>query len=68
MRDRTHWAGCLAGIATDANLGVDQVLLYEFGGGGHSFVSCVLSVGFWFGCLIVGFLVCLFAEPAAGRE
>jgi hypothetical protein len=36
MRDRTHWTGCLAGIATDANLGVDQVLLYEFGGGVHS--------------------------------
>ena len=44
MRDRTHWTGRLAGIATDANLGVDQVLLYEFGGGVHSFVFCVFLV------------------------
>ena len=35
MRNRTHRAGCLAGIATNANLGVDQMLLYEFCGGVH---------------------------------
>jgi hypothetical protein len=35
MRDRAHRAGGLAGIATNANLGVDQMLLYEFCGGVH---------------------------------
>jgi hypothetical protein len=35
MRDRTHWTRCLAGIATNANLGVNQMLLNEFSGGVH---------------------------------
>jgi len=35
MRNRTHWTCGLTGIASNANLGVDQMLLYEFCGGGH---------------------------------